>query len=206
MNRVPPVTGVGDPRDRLLHRRDDQAEDDLRPVLHRARDPASARGGRHRAPRLGVGHPASQEPRNRRAVSDVRFLLRDRDAKFSGPFDAVLRAEGVCVIRTPIWVASGQCIRGAVRADEVVVDAARICRGDLVVGDADGVIVVPWDAASDAVARTSDKLPRSRGSGRRSPRALLRPRRFAASASCGSDGRSISGEPAAVRWCVQAVQ
>ena len=39
LDRVPPVTGGGDPRDRLLHRADDQAEDDLRPVLHRASDP-----------------------------------------------------------------------------------------------------------------------------------------------------------------------
>src|SRR5664280_1106792 len=35
-------------------------------------------------------------------LSSVRFLLRDRAAKYCGPFDAVLRAEGVRVIRTPI--------------------------------------------------------------------------------------------------------
>jgi len=32
----------------------------------------------------------------------VRFLLHDRDAKFSGPFDEVLRTEGARVIPTPI--------------------------------------------------------------------------------------------------------
>lgn len=39
---VPPITGGGDPCDRLLHRRDDQPQDPLRPVLHRARDTARA--------------------------------------------------------------------------------------------------------------------------------------------------------------------
>ena len=35
-------------------------------------------------------------------VGSVRFLLRDRDAKFSGPFDEVFTSYGIRVIRTPI--------------------------------------------------------------------------------------------------------
>jgi transposase InsO family protein len=35
-------------------------------------------------------------------LENVRFLLHDRDAKFSGPFDEIIRAEGVRVIKTPI--------------------------------------------------------------------------------------------------------
>jgi putative transposase len=35
-------------------------------------------------------------------VGSTRFLIHDRDAKYSGPFDEVFRTEGVEVIRTPI--------------------------------------------------------------------------------------------------------
>ena len=57
-----------------------------------------------------TAHPDSawvtQQARNLAIALDgrsplVRFLIRDRDAKFTGPFDAVLRSEGMRVIRTP---------------------------------------------------------------------------------------------------------
>ena len=32
----------------------------------------------------------------------ARFLIRDRDSKFCGAFDEVLRCEGIRIIRTPI--------------------------------------------------------------------------------------------------------
>ncbi len=47
-------------------------------------------------------------------LEGVRFLLRDRDTKFSGPFDEVFRTEGVGVIRTPIRAPQGPSPHAAV--------------------------------------------------------------------------------------------
>src|SRR5215210_1312107 len=47
----------------------------------------------------------SQQARNlaiEERLETVRFLLHDRDAKFSGPFDQIIRSEDVRVIKTPI--------------------------------------------------------------------------------------------------------
>ena len=35
-------------------------------------------------------------------VAGLRFLVRDRDTKFTAAFDAVLAAEGIGVLHTPV--------------------------------------------------------------------------------------------------------
>jgi putative transposase len=32
----------------------------------------------------------------------LRFLIHDRDSKYSGPFDAVFRSEGIRIVKTPV--------------------------------------------------------------------------------------------------------
>ena len=47
----------------------------------------------------------SQQARNLamgERLGGVRFVIRDRDSKFFGPFDEVLRTEGVKIVKTPI--------------------------------------------------------------------------------------------------------
>ena len=50
------------------------------------------------------GNWVTQQARNlsfSAALGDVRFLIHDRDSKFSANFDGVFRSEGIRVIRTP---------------------------------------------------------------------------------------------------------
>ena len=65
--------------------------------------------GSRRVDILGVRNPDSarvaQQARNQAVGErwrDVRFAIRDRDSKFSGPIDEVFRTEGVAIVKTPI--------------------------------------------------------------------------------------------------------
>jgi len=43
-------------------------------------------------------------------LGKVRVLVHDRDSKFSGPFDEILRGEGVRVIRTPVQAPNANAV------------------------------------------------------------------------------------------------
>jgi putative transposase len=40
----------------------------------------------------------------------VRFLIRDRDSKYSGPFDEIFRSEGIKIVKTPVWAPKANAI------------------------------------------------------------------------------------------------
>jgi transposase InsO family protein len=52
-----------------------------------------------------TGEWVTQQARNlglEFSESGVRFVIRDRDSKYSGPFDEVFRSEGVRIVKTPV--------------------------------------------------------------------------------------------------------
>jgi transposase InsO family protein len=73
----------------------------LRSVLHRDPDPTGPPRRRERQPN---GRWVAQQARNLSfagALGQRRFLIRDRDAKFTAAFDEIFRTDGARVILTP---------------------------------------------------------------------------------------------------------
>src|SRR5512132_105629 len=101
---VPTPTGSRHPGVQLPHRGPRVRATAERAVLHSAAHPARIAGGRHHPPHRRLGRLASPQPSRhpRRRGHSRRFLIRDRDHKFTRAFDDIWRAVGALVIRTPI--------------------------------------------------------------------------------------------------------
>ena len=85
-----------------LHRRDGHFAPLLRPLLHRGREPPRPHRRLHDDP---TGAWVSQQARNLSfsgILARTRFLIHDRDSKFSAALDEVFRSEGIKIIETPI--------------------------------------------------------------------------------------------------------
>src|SRR6266851_99561 len=102
--RLPPGTGAEHARSRLLHRRNDRAANAVRGLLHRAGEPARPLRRLHREPdRTMVTQQARQFAWTlQERPGSFRFLIRDRDSKFTRDFDAVFASEGIQIIKTPV--------------------------------------------------------------------------------------------------------
>jgi hypothetical protein len=103
--RVPARASGEHRRVRFLHRRERVFAPLLRAVLH----PTAARASGLPAARGSQRRLVTQQARNLGAdfsEQGVRFLIRDRDSKYSGPFDGIFRSDGwLLVLNRATWKA-----------------------------------------------------------------------------------------------------
>jgi putative transposase len=109
---VPAPPGIRHPRLRLPHRGHRIPATAVYPLLHPAAHPTSPPRWCHRQPHRHVGRPASPQPGRHldEEATTVRFLIRDRDSKFTGAFDDLWHAVGAEVIRTPIQAPNANAV------------------------------------------------------------------------------------------------
>jgi putative transposase len=103
--------GGGHRRWRFLHRRERLLAPLLRSLLHRARKPAGLARRLHHESHWRLGDSAGAQPRSRLlGPGHPRFLIRDRDSKYSGPSDEVFRSEGIRMVKTPVRAPKAKAI------------------------------------------------------------------------------------------------
>jgi putative transposase len=87
---------------RFLHGREPLLAPLLRVVLHRACKPPRLVRGLHSQPERRLGYQQARNLGLDLADRGVRFLIRDRDGKYSAAFDEVLRSERIRTVKTPV--------------------------------------------------------------------------------------------------------
>ncbi|HLI38586.1 MAG TPA: integrase core domain-containing protein [Streptosporangiaceae bacterium] len=109
----------------------------------------------------------------------LKFLIRDRDAKFTAAFDVVLAATGIRIIKTPVRAPRANAI-----AERWIASDRRECLDRMLVTGERHLRLVPDDSAD----HYDTHRPRRGAAGPARRRARTRSPRAQASGSCAGTG------------------